>query len=994
MIGRQREIAVLWQQIELARAGALRVALLAGEPGIGKTHLLREMARRAAAEGMTVLRGGASDAEGMPPYLPFLEALGRYIRAADTATLRVQAGALSAPLTALLPGLTERLGDPPSGYALPTDQARLRLYDALGDFLAAIAAQRGLLLLIDDLQWADPATLDLICHIARRYGMDGAPTPMLILGAYREGDVADLAAFQRAIVELNRLRLLTTIAVQPLAPAVIDQFAAEFLGAPADERLVRLMLAHSEGNPFFAEELLRGWIETGVIAQPSQRWELITQNAPALPASVIIAIRQRLARLAPELVELLRAAAIIGREFDAALLAAVAGLPIEQTEEWLHVACDTKLVRASPAGGFAFGHDKIRESLYEEVTAARRRRLHQFIGQALEGRAGRESAQQLADLAFHFTRSGDRARGATYALQAAEAARRAYAPETALAHYRTALELIEPGDTRRGELLIGMGEAALLAGSERTAIDAFESARAWYDQEGQPVAAGRAAHRLGQAWWRLEALAEAHAAFEAALARLEGHTGAELVQALIDTGTLLAVSLHQQAAGLAYARRAHALAQHIEDDRLIAAAGRTLGNLLVRANLLEEGRPMLEQALDMAIAADDPAEAAECMACLGHAYSWGGDIARLGPLNERRLIFARRCHDPYMLRHIYSYQAKLEIMQGRWENARRALDTAHTMIDHLASPEPQALLQTFEGELAYWQGDYAAAEQLFEKATQAFRAMGPGALVWFLGLLGMAQLAQGKREQARACANELADLAAALPADAMPTAAVMVYLATIALALDDREQIARCHARLIDHQGQWHNFLVDRLLGQIALARGDLTAAQAALAAAEATARAGDLRPELALTLLAQADLAAVQAGRAGAAEERRLIAEALALYEQFGNPPEAHRLRQRLAHPSIPFDTAPPLLGIPQGKHRDSAGAGRRQATPQPAGLSAREIEVLRLVAAGNSNREIAQALVLSEKTVANHIANIFAKTGADNRAAATAFAFRHGLA
>jgi DNA-binding NarL/FixJ family response regulator len=218
----------------------------------------------------------------------------------------------------------------------------------------------------------------------------------------------------------------------------------------------------------------------------------------------------------------------------------------------------------------------------------------------------------------------------------------------------------------------------------------------------------------------------------------------------------------------------------------------------------------------------------------------------------------------------------------------------------------------------------------------------------------------------------MAALAAALPADAMPTAAVMVYLATIALALGDRDQIARCHERLIDHHGQWHNLLVDRLLGQIALARGDLAAAQAALAAAEASARLGGLTPELALTLLAQADLAAAQDGRTGAAEERRRLTEALALYEQLGNAPDARRLRERLAR----------------------AGQSRPAVASQPAGLSAREVEVLQLVAAGNSNRAIAQALVLSEKTVANHIANIFAKTGTDNRAAATAFAFRHGLA
>src|ERR1700752_939221 len=161
MIGRRHEVAALWRQLELARAGATQVALVSGEPGIGKTHILREVARRAAAEGLPGLRGGASEAEGMPPYLPFLEALGRYIRAVDVMDLRAQAGRAAATLGALMPELAERIGELPAGYPLPPDQARLRLYDAVAGFVAAIAAPNGLVLLLDDLQWADPATLDL-----------------------------------------------------------------------------------------------------------------------------------------------------------------------------------------------------------------------------------------------------------------------------------------------------------------------------------------------------------------------------------------------------------------------------------------------------------------------------------------------------------------------------------------------------------------------------------------------------------------------------------------------------------------------------------------------------------------------------------------------------------------------------------------------------------------------------------------------------------------
>jgi DNA-binding CsgD family transcriptional regulator/tetratricopeptide (TPR) repeat protein len=970
MSGRAREIALLWRQLELARLGTPRVALITGDPGIGKTYVLREMARRAAAEGVTVLRGGASDAAGMPPYLPFLEALGRYIRAADPVALRAQTGTSAAPLAALLPELGERLGELPIGHTLPPEQARLRLYDALADVLAAIGAERGVLLLIDDLQWADSATLDLICHIARRQSLDGASAPLLMLGAYREGEVGDHAAFQRAVAELNRQRLLTTLALSPLEPAAVDALVLSYLGAPADVRLNQLLLDQSEGNPFFAEELLHGWMETGTIVQAHQVWRLAASDLPALPASVTIAIRQRLVRLAPEVVELLRAAAIIGREFDTTLLAAVAGVPVEQAEEWLRAVVAARLVRLDSAGVFAFGHDKIRECLYEEITATRRRRLHQVIGQALEDRPGQANARQLADLAFHFTRAGDRARGATYALRTAEAARRAYAPETALDQYRSALEQIEQDDPRRGEVLLELGEAALLAGAERAAIESFDAARAWFAAAGRLFAAGRAARWLGQAWWRLEALAEARAAFDMALALLEGHTSADLVQALLDQGSLLAVSLHRQAEGLALARRALTLAQQLGDHRLIAAANRTVGNLLVRANALAEGTPLLERALELATAADDPAEAAECISCLKHAYSWGGELKRLTSLGDLHLAFAMRCHDPYLLRHIYSYRAKGAIVEGRWADARHHLEVARSIVAHVASPEPQALLQTFEGELAYWQGDYAAAERLFDEANAAFRAIGPGALVWFLGLSGLARLALGKRGEAQACAAELAELVATLPSDAMPTAAVTTYLAIIALALDDRDLIARCSTRLIDHRGQWHNFLVDRLLGEIAIAQGDLAAAQVALDEAETTARREDLAPELALVLLAQADLAAARGGRAGTEAERLRLMEALALYERLGNTRDAEQLRMRLG------------------------GDRQSQAAPRPAGLSAREIEVLRLVAEGKSNRAIARALVLSEKTVANHIANIFAKTGADNRAAATAFAFRHGLA
>ncbi len=187
LVGRQRELAVLMERLTDAVRGVLTVALVAGEPGIGKSRLLEEVAAWARARGHAVLRGGAVDAEGMPPYLPLIEALGAYVRAAEPEVLRARAGVHATVLATVLPELALRLGDLPAGYSLPPEQARLRLFEAVGALLLALAGSGtppGLLLVLDDLHWADAATLDLVCDVARRYPQ----APLLLLGAYRPGE--------------------------------------------------------------------------------------------------------------------------------------------------------------------------------------------------------------------------------------------------------------------------------------------------------------------------------------------------------------------------------------------------------------------------------------------------------------------------------------------------------------------------------------------------------------------------------------------------------------------------------------------------------------------------------------------------------------------------------------------------------------------------------------------------------------------------------------
>src|SRR5881275_2743750 len=208
LLGRKHELAVLWRQLEATTAGRLHVALVAGEPGIGKTRLLQEIAEGAGQVGALVLRGGASAAEGMPPYLPFLEALGSYIRTAPLEQLRAQADPIATILATILPELPLRLGELAPSYPLPPEQTRLRLYEAVGMFLSTIAVSCPLLLLLDDLHWADTATLDLLCYVAQHQ----AVSRLCILGAYRSDELASHPTLERSILSLTRNRQLMTLA--------------------------------------------------------------------------------------------------------------------------------------------------------------------------------------------------------------------------------------------------------------------------------------------------------------------------------------------------------------------------------------------------------------------------------------------------------------------------------------------------------------------------------------------------------------------------------------------------------------------------------------------------------------------------------------------------------------------------------------------------------------------------------------------------------------
>ncbi len=991
-IGRIHELSLTLDQYQATLSGHAHVVLLAGDPGIGKTRLMEEVAAQTSARGAIVLRGGASEAEGMPPYLPFLEALGSYIREAPPDLLRAQVEASAPTLVAILPELITRLGAPAASYSLPPEQARLRLYEAVGEFLANISARRPLVLLLDDLQWADASSLDLLCYVVRRQ----AGARLLVLGSYREDEAEQNQALVRAITELNRQRCFTSIGMHGFEAKDIATLAESYLGAPLDTTAGLTLIAQSEGNPFFAEELLHDWVGSGLLKQGEDAWHLVEGQEESLPTSIARTIRQRLSRQPPGVVDHLRTASIIGRNFEVEFLADIEGTDVEVVEGHLRLAAQAHLIRQSGVGTYSFSHDKIRECLYLEVNSTRSTRLHGIIGKALESqyqgdeaphppRTRKEEAQQLADLAFHFARSGDRRKGVYYSQRAAEEALQAYAPHASIAHYRTALGLVAAGDPRRGALLLGLGDAELLADADQDAVETFTEAKALFLTSGDPLAAARAAHMEGRAWWRLEVPAhKALTAFKESLALLDSLKDKaaipETVLTLADLSSRLVINLNKYEEGLQYAQQALQMAREMGDSRLEASAGRTLGNLLARRAAIGAGIPLLERSLELAVVADDPVEAAECCACLANAYYWSGNPLLSMDFTERRLGFAEQSKDPYQLRHIYSWLSAMHLFLGDWAEAERMIAEAQPVVEQLASPEPLAFASHVRGVIAYELGRYAEAEARQEAAVAILRQMGRGTLVWYLAHLGMAQLAQGKRAEALACAQEVEGLIATQPEGTIPVMCALCTLAIMALDMGDYERAGRYYPQLLPLQGLYDCYLVDRVLGEIETATGDHNSAARHLKLAESTARSNQLALELANILLAQAKLAMARGGPDATLQARTLLDQAMDRCKHFNLAAVASRV-------TLLLDSLSKAPHGPGGHQPPAYEA-------LPAGLSKREAEVLRLVAAGKSNREIAAVLFLSEKTVANHLANILSKTGTENRAAAAAFAIRHGLA
>ena len=437
LVGRDNELDRIHAALDRVMGGDGRVVLVSGEPGIGKTRLVEELVALAAHQGATVACGRVDDADGTPPYWPWVQLLDGVLEAGDrdvvAAALRANAG----PLAAIMPSLREIVGDDiPALPALEPAAARFRLHEAIVDVLRRVGEHSRLVLVLDDMHWADVSSLELTRFVATR--VDAAP--VLLALTYRTVDAGSSDTFDDVLGSLAREPLLDRVALAGLSEAEVGHFMAQMTGLRPRSAAIAAVHARTEGNPFFVRELARLLQSEGQLATAD------ASDHDAVPVGVRDVVRRRLRRLPERTNELLVLGAVLGREFDIGTLAAAAGASDGDIADAIEPALGAGVVTAEGrrGGRLRFSHALIRDTIYAELSPLRRATLHGRVGSALEQRPG-PAWSQRSELALHFFHAapvvGPR-RGLTYALEASKAAEAALAYERAEDDLRRALSLI------------------------------------------------------------------------------------------------------------------------------------------------------------------------------------------------------------------------------------------------------------------------------------------------------------------------------------------------------------------------------------------------------------------------------------------------------------------------------------------------------------------------------------------------------------------------
>ena len=930
LIGRETEMGRLAELVRDCVGGRGRTALVSGEAGVGKTAVLRHFAQQARAKGARVFWGECTEIDARRPLGPFID----IARAAN------------------------RVASLPTADNATAETDRYRLYSAFTTLLGDLARDRPTVVVIEDLHWADEASLELFPHLARKL----RDVPLLLVGTYRTDELHRRHPLRPMLTELSRTRVVEDVILPRLSEDDVAAFLREAmrLGRPPTTEFRQAIFNTCEGNPLFMEEVLRALVERGDVEYRDGSWRRTKEVAEiVIPDTLRDAVLDRFRMLSPEAQAVLLRAAVIGSRFDFGILLRVTGAAEAEVVGALRAAIDAQLMLEitsdTRAPSYAFRHALTRESVLFELLQPERRRIHAAVGEAIEGQGPETSAGHAEELAYHFDEAGDRDRAFRYHDLAAREAYRLFAFSRAALHLERAIALADDREPTLGDLQLRLVGAASLAGTPQRALRAAEEARRWFQEAGDVRGAGLALTRIASYRWFLGDSRGARATADDAVRIIEPLGPTQELAAAYAQVARFAFLDFERTAAVELGRRAVEIARAQGAITIVADALITVGGAEAGLGHME-GIALQREAIDLAFAHGLPEPALRGLHNrLSALYATGSSGAEVRLAAEEEFAWARR-HGIRTETVIFDEVAYM-VEAGDWDAGLRVIQETY------GESVFRWFIQLAEAFILAGREGPELSRPLVEAARLGLRDASPSQWLSGAGFMARATLIAGDMA---ATLNDLDRVATFVSRSFYPETDEAV-----ACAIQASIELENAEAR-----SRWI---------EIALA--------------------GDTSPR---RIAARARRAFAQAERAASSEDLdtsiKLLGESAALFNDSFLPMAETVTRRRRAELLLgrnigDRDAAQAELGriLPYWRRAKATwylGQLKRwatalgldfpvetpeRATPRTreprAQLTTREREVAALVAAGLSNKEIAEKLVISERTAEGHVEHILGK-------------------
>jgi len=747
LVGRTAELAKLKTAYENALSNRLSVVALQGETGVGKTRLMREFAIRAQSEGAAVLYGTAED--GLP-YSAWIDAARQYVAQAPAELLRRALGQHAPEFARLVPDVAAKLGNIPPHKPIEERQDRLRFYGTVTQFFISICTRTPLLLLLDDMQWADQSSTDLLEYFIR----SASGLQVLTVCSCKTEDVQPDSPIYQTLMKLNKQRLLETIHVRNLnKEETTDLIKQAFGEQTVSSEFAELIHQRTGGNPFFAEEILRSLVEDGAIFRTEKGWDRKPVQEIILPESVKSALKSRLKRLEPETINVLTMASVIGLDFDFEVLRELYQTEEESLLRKLEAAFSAGLVQQIPRQKdiFKFTDDRVRELLLNDLIPIRRAKYHLKIAEAMQKIYSKTLESQAEAIANHFSEGGETEQTIKYSIMAGDRNRAIHAYHQASTNYKRALDLIELEEGKEGE------KASIL-----------EKLAACYNLAGEPQDSARhyqQALSLSEKLHDSKACARISVGLAYALFRAKPTGVQEGIPVLRHALKYVEVDPESYEAAALYASLASWLSDNYDEAKTwvdkALEAGQKSGNLaavvetlttkasfLVESGRIDECLLLFEEALDLALQNGFHYLATNILSNLS-GYTYPRDITKGREYALQSLELAKREYVIPSEAGSVAWLSYLDWLKGDWPLALEGVERALEMAQRLGfMNDPIQYGEVCKALIHLSMGHTDEAEQYLENSNVKQNPLIMHVVAFNLAM-GKVRLDQGRDDQAR-----------------------------------------------------------------------------------------------------------------------------------------------------------------------------------------------------------------------------------------------------